>query len=303
MKLCITGGSGFLGTRLTAMAASIGWQVLSLGGSTLPSADHPQVLARRADLSKQGAMTRIVEQWRPDAVANLAARARPEDCERAPALARLLNVSLPQEAARACLEHGATLVHVSTDMVFDGLAPPYEESAPPRPVSEYGRQKAEAETLVLQAMAGAPQNLCVCRLALLYGPSATPERGGFFQTMADALRQGAELRLFSDEYRTPLFVDDAARGILLAIEKGQGLLHLAGGQRVSRLEFGRLLARLMGDAEPYGATRIRAITQAEADLQAPRPPDVSLDIGKARTLGFEPLSLQEGLRLSIAAMR
>lgn len=291
-RLLLTGGSGFLGGHLALQAAQDGWQVLALGHNTLPLSG-PRIEAMCCDLTRPGALTEAVAAWRPDVVVNLAAQSNANKCEQDPEKSRLLNVELPREAASACAARGLKLVHASTDLVFSGTMAPYAEDAPPEPLSEYGRQKAAAEAVVLEGCQAQGTSVCICRLALLYGsPVQTPDTG-FFSTMVRELMQnnGAGLTLFSDEYRTPLFVKDAAKGVLLAVEKGSGLLHLGGDERVSRLEFGKRLAAALGKS----GEDIQAVPLAAVKMAASRPADVSLCIDKAQALGFAPMPLATGI--------
>ncbi|HEY9600584.1 MAG TPA: sugar nucleotide-binding protein, partial [Allocoleopsis sp.] len=105
------------------------------------------------------------------------------------------------------------------------------------------------------------------------------------------LREGQELRLFTDEFRTPVSGTTAAKGLLLALEKAEGLLHLGGKERVSRYEFGRLMVEVL----ELPQDGLKACRQQDVPMAAPRPADVSLDSSKAFALGYAPLSIREEL--------
>jgi dTDP-4-dehydrorhamnose reductase len=215
---------------------------------------------------------------------NAAALARVDQCEREPALAERLNAELPAELARRTRGAGLRLVHVSTDLVFGATAPRvggFREDDPPAPVHVYGRTKAAGEARV---RAENPAALVV-RLPLLHGDSAGRGLGASDQLLA-ALARGERPALFSDEWRAPLAVADAAEALLeLAARTCAGILHVAGPARLTRLELGLAVLRAHG----LDATRVRAATRAELGLAATRPADVALDAARARGLLATPL--------------
>ncbi|MEL6461931.1 MAG: sugar nucleotide-binding protein, partial [Cyanobacteria bacterium J06621_15] len=83
----------------------------------------------------------------------------------------------------------------------------------------------------------------------------------------------------------------AAEGLLLALEKVQGIIHLGGIEKISRYDFGRLLVEIF----EIPNAKIQASLQKDVKMAAPRPSDVSLDSSKAFELGYSPSSLREQL--------
>jgi dTDP-4-dehydrorhamnose reductase len=100
------------------------------------------------------------------------------------------------------------------------------------------------------------------------------------------------LLLFTDEHRTPVCGRTAAKGLLLALEGVHGIIHLGGRERVSRYEFGVMLARTFGLDESL----LRRARQGDIPMLAARPPDVSLDSSRAYGLGYDPPGILEALR-------
>ena len=132
----------------------------------------------------------------------------------------------------------------------------------------------------------------ICRMPLMFGDGG-PASKSFIQPMIENLKAGRSVNLFVDEFRTMASASTASRGILLALEKGvSGPLHLGGRDRVSRHDFGRLLARLL-DADQALIVPMR---QRDVVSEAPRPPDVSLDSSLAFSFGYDPKPLEEELR-------
>jgi dTDP-4-dehydrorhamnose reductase len=170
--------------------------------------------------------------------------------------------------------------------VFDGLNAPYQETDPVSPLHRYGEQKAEAEIEILKSYPKA----AVCRMPLMFG-IASPTANGFLQPFVQALREGRELKLFVDEIRTPVSSKMAAQGLLLALQKVQGLIHLGGKERISRYDFGLL----MSDVLELPTNSLKSARQQDVKMSAPRPSDVSLDSSEAFALGYAPPSIREEL--------
>lgn len=110
--------------------------------------------------------------------------------------------------------------------------------------------------------------------------------------MLSAMRARRPLRLFTDEYRTPLTAKTAAEGLFLILEKGTGIIHVGGPERISRYDLGRLIAETFEEKEAVFAP----CRQKDVVTPAPRPPDVSMDSGRVFELGFRPMPLAEQIR-------
>ncbi|MCI5207395.1 MAG: hypothetical protein D3910_01050 [Candidatus Electrothrix sp. ATG2] len=131
----------------------------------------------------------------------------------------------------------------------------------------------------------------VCRLPLMLG-TGSPAADGLLKEMLKAMGNRKELRLFTDEIRTPVSTETAAQGLLLALRKAQGTtLHLGGAERISRWELGRLIAEVFS----ANNTGLLPCQQKDATLVAPRPHDVSLDSARAAEIGYRPGPLREQL--------
>ena len=209
---------------------------------------------------------------RPAAVIHAAARSKTPACQANPAGARRAN----GEATRILADLAAEvpIVFYSTDLVFDGLQGGYVEEDAVNPRSIYAETKVEAEAFVRLH----PKGL-VIRTSLNHGTSPTGDRA-FNEEMSLAWRAGRTLSLFEDEFRCPIPVAATARATWDLLAAGAtGVLHVAGSERLSRLEIGRLLAA----RQPAGEARIEA-TSLRSYQGAPRSPDTSLDSSKAEAL-------------------
>lgn len=265
-RIVVTGATGLLGGYVVAEARRRAFDVVSFGG---PSRADGEGL----DLTSEPSVRSTLEEVAPHAVIHAAALSAMADCARDPERAKRVNVDGTRHVALACRSTNARLVHVSTDLVFDGEAAPYRETDAPSPISVYGRTKLAAEHEALSTNA----KVTVVRVSLLFGPTRTG-RQGFFDSQLEAFRAHAQgdppnITLFDDEWRTPLSLRAAAEGLvaIASSDATANLLHFGGPERLSRLEMGEQLRDLVAPGVP-----IRKGSRLSAPGE-PRPRDVSLD--------------------------
>jgi len=291
MRILLTGGGGFLGGIICRELGAEHQLTLLTHTRSAPAGTLglPLDLAAMAEAAPLHA---LLEAHPQDAVLHTAALSNPNQCQLDPGASHRLNVRATQIIADVCAARGLPLAFTSTDLVFDGTRGLYAEDDAPNPLSLYGEHKALAERAVLERH---PLGGLVCRLPLLYGASP----GGAPCFLDGFLAQAARaetLRLFEDEFRSPLHAVDAAHGLLLGITSGvRGVLHLGGPERLSRLEFGLLLQEALARLPGAPAVRIQATRQADMAMAAPRPRDVSFSSARAAALGFRPAMVRQAL--------
>jgi dTDP-4-dehydrorhamnose reductase len=228
----VTGATGYLGSELLRL--------------------RPGASGERVEIRDAGATRALFERLRPGTVIHTAYRQ--EDAS--------VNVEGSENVALAAATVGARLLHLSTDVVFDGRkGAPYVEDDPVSPVTAYGLAKAEAEKRVAAAH---PETLIV-RTSLIVGgaqPSAQPSK--------HELAASGPGPWFTNEIRSPIQVTDLAQALLeLAELDVAGPLHVAGADGVSRAELAELIAG-------------RPVPTAEAPPA--RPLDCRLDSSRAQAL-------------------
>ena len=300
VALLMTGASGFLGSYLYQhLCSSEGQAALQsrLGttsdtGVSIHGTYHRHGFSGDAhihgvDLTDAMAVDLLWQQVQPQAVIHSAAVSNAHQCEQDPEGTRHVNVDAAVALARRVAGAGIPFIFLSTGLVFGGDCAPYAETAAPHPLSHYGQQKAEAEAAILELC---PQ-ATVCRLPLLYG-AATATGQCFLQGFLTQLRQDNSISLFTDEFRTPVEAGDAARGIVQMLAQGvTGIIHLGGPERLSRYDFGRIMARQFHLSLAQMVPKHRA----EVNLPAPRPGDTALDSRRAFALGYRPRSVETAL--------
>jgi dTDP-4-dehydrorhamnose reductase len=282
-KLLITGASGFLGWHLCQIAKQ-NWQIY--GTYYYHNIEISGINLIKLNLTDFAELKQAFREIQPDAVIHTAARSQPNFCQINPQESHLINVTASSNIAGLCADYAIPCVFTSTDLVFDGLNAPYKETDAVCPINIYGEQKVLAETAMLERY---PMT-AVCRMPLMFG-NATPTAKSFIQPFIEILNQRKELNLFIDEFRTPTSAKTAAQGLLLALAKVNGIIHLGGKERISRYNFGRLLV----DVFQLPAIGLKGCRQQDVQMAAPRPADVSLDSSKAFILGYQPRSIKEEL--------
>jgi dTDP-4-dehydrorhamnose reductase len=283
MRALLTGATGFLGSHL--------WPLLEREHELLTVARQAieRELHVQGDLEDPGTFERL-SRFSPDVVIHLAGAGDADLCQREPERARRGNVALTSRFADA-VSGCRRFVFASTDLVFDGSRGGYDERSEPSPLSVYGATKLEGERVVRDVLG---DRATVVRLAVLYGArcSAT-SRASFAETLVRSAASGTAPTLFTDEFRSPLYVEDAALGLatLAASESSPRLLHFGGPDRRSRYELGLSALEVFG----LPASCVLPGRRADAPLLAPRPRDVSLDSSLALSLGLRARGPREGL--------
>ncbi len=215
-----------------------------------------------------------------------------KSCEFDPALARRLNVDIGRHAMELAKGHGARLIRLSTDLVFDGNPYPdphgknggiggmrlggYREDSPVSPVTVYGKMMAEAETVITE---GYPE-AAILRIALPMGPSLNGHAGAV-DWIESRFRKGKPATLYFDEVRSNLYVQDLAKVIAHFLGNGErGIWHVGGPRPLSLYRIAQALNRLGN----YPAELLMGCPRAAAGPMPPRAGDVSMNTDKLTAL-------------------
>ncbi len=274
----VTGVSGTLGWNLSRRLAG---RCRVVGTFCSHKVAPSSVEAIGLDLRNIDRVADAIRSIKPHIIIHLAALTHPDVCEENPQVAFAINRDGTREIALAAETLGAKLVFASTDLVFDGSKGNYCEDDEAHPLSVYGKSKLEAERALLDICPDA----FVFRTSLIYG-FGSPVSGTFLTALLQRLGKGESMKVFTDQKRSPILVDDLARAIVLALEKDlTGRYHIAGSEVLTRYEFARLVCEAFGLDE----TLLVPIKMAEFDYVAKRPLDSSLDGTRFRHVsGFTP---------------
>jgi dTDP-4-dehydrorhamnose reductase len=282
VRLLVAGAAGMLGHDLLRAGERAGHEMVAL--------DLPEL-----DITDPASVRAAFEQARPDAALNLAAWTDVDGAEAHREQAHAVNADGAGNLARAAAELGVALVHVSTDYVFDGVAPldtageprPYVESDPTGPRSVYGSTKLEGER---QVLAASPRH-AVARSAWLFGVGGR----NFVATMLGLAEEREAVQVVTDQVGCPTWTGHLAPALIGLIEREvKGLVHLAGSGRVSWNGFA---AEIFRQAEVD--CRVEESTTAQMARPAPRPAWSALESERADALPLPPW--QDGLAGYLAA--
>jgi len=231
MKLAVIGANGQLGHDVVRAFADHGDEVQAL--------THQDI-----ELSSLESVAACLRATQSEVVVNTAAMHNVETCEQQPGRAHEVNIVGARNLATATRDLGSTLIHVSTDYVFDGTkGSPYVESDEARPLNVYGRTKLEGEQFVRDIN---PRHF-VLRTAALYGDHPCRAKGGqnFVDLMLRLARERGRVRVVDCEFTSPTATVDLARQIVeLSRSNMHGLYHATAEGSCSWYEFAREIFRL-----------------------------------------------------------
>jgi dTDP-4-dehydrorhamnose reductase len=304
--LAIIGAGGVLGAKLVeaALRETSNDLLACTHGAVprIPAASSPRVRWMVLDIADAEAVRAAITQARPYAVITSAAMTNVDACETQRERAYAANVAGPEHIARACVEAGAALTHVSTDYVFpgeDAHPGPYVEGDPVGPVNYYGQTKLEGERAVERICAGQVPWL-VARTALVYG-YVPGGRTNFIRWLAGELRAGRRVKVVNDQFNTPTLAEDLAAVLLSLTQRSvTGVIHLAGPDLVSRVEWARAIAGFYGlDESLIDITTTAALGQpARRPLRSGLRTIRGAELGgmslRGIQAGLEALSLEQG---------
>jgi len=228
MQIALLGANGQLGQDLQkALQAHRVWPFTR---NEFDVTDHARARAALAEL-------------RPDVLLNTTAYHRVDDCETHADAAYAVNALAVLNLIRIANDLDATLVHVSTDYVFDGKTrQPYSERSEPCPLSVYGNSKLAGEFLVRTTA----KKYVLIRTAGLYGAAGSQGKGGnFVQTMLAKARRKETIRVVNDQVVTPTYTADLANQIARVLAEGHsGLFHMTNEGSCTWYEFAQAIFEL-----------------------------------------------------------
>jgi dTDP-4-dehydrorhamnose reductase len=289
--ILITGANGFLGYYLTGHLLQKGFTVLATGKGNcrLPYADNSKFNYAAMDFTDPFAVHDVFEKYKPTVIIHAGAMSKPDECELNQWQCYTANVEATLTLLSNAEEHKSFFVFISTDFVFSGEEGMYQEEDVPSPVNFYGKSKLDAEDAVNEYSDG----WCIVRTVLVYGKPATGKQN-ILTVVKEKLEKGEVYKVFDDQFRTPTYVEDLAKGIVTIIEKkATGIYHLSGKDFLTPYK----MACLTADYLHLDKSLIVKAAAADFVQPAKRPPKTGFIINKAiNELGYHPVSFEEGLK-------
>ena len=282
-RIALIGSNGQLGSDIARV-----WPLHSPSrqGDELICLTHADI-----EVTDAAQMRSVLSGIRPDLVINTAAYLRVDESEAEAMRAFLVNALAVRHLAECCRDLGTTLVHFSTDYVFDGESRrPYKEADPARPISAYGISKLAGELFLRYVL---PDNHILVRSSGFYGVAGTSGKGGnFVESMLRFAREGRPIRVVEDQVSSPTYTVDLAGTLLDLIERGgRGTFHITNAGHCSWFEFASRIFSLLALRPDFAPT-----TRAEYGAIARRPAFSVLENSRLKEIGLaQPRPWQEAL--------
>ncbi|HVZ83474.1 MAG TPA: SDR family oxidoreductase [Terracidiphilus sp.] len=257
----IVGASGQVGAQIV--------EALGSGSSIATSRNAAMPGAMQLDLSALSLESSLglICQHELDAVYCVGGMTDVDRCEAESQLAMKTNCDGPGFLAAAAATRSLPFVYFSTEYIFDGVNGPYSEDAPANPINAYGQSKWQGE----QAVRDAHPSPLIIRTTVVYGPD--PGERNFLYRLRNTLRKGQKICVPFDQISTPTYNRDLAKNVLALVNAhASGVFHVCGPERVSRFEFSRQAAALMG----LNKSLIIGVPTLELAQKAPRPLNAGL---------------------------
>ena len=289
MKIMILGANGFTGRRILKR--------LSFKHQVLACSLHPDILPEEGyefhilDMQSVDATDALLNNFRPNVIINASAMSVVDYCEQHPEEAYALNVTAVKHLAEYSQSNSCRLIHLSTDFVFDGTATEaYTETDTTNPINYYGKTKQWSEEVIEQACT----NYAIARIEVVYGKPFNGQHGNIVHLVKTRLENGQSIRVVSDQFRSPTWVEDIARAIeSLLSDKYQGIYHICGGETMSVADIAYRVAKHFG----LDTSLIQPVTTDEMNEVTPRPLFSPMKTEKAfKEFGYQPSRLEEGFK-------
>ena len=285
MRILVLGSSGLLGANFVMSALDRGHIVYPHCFSHavyFPGLD-PIIL----DLTSSLNIDNMISDIKPDWIVNCVAATDVDKCEIDKSWAQTLNDDIVFDLSSICSEYGVKLVHISTDMVFDGIDGGYNELDRPNPINTYGLTKLSGEM-------GAHENLLELIIArtTIYGWNVQNKKS-LAEWGLSEIRAGRSITGYDNILFSPILVNDLSHVLLTMMNKRlYGLYHIGGGEAISKYSFLVKMAEIFGED-------VKLVKRGKYKYYPPkaqRPENLILNSILAwRGIGEAPPSVEEGL--------
>lgn len=289
-RILLTGSNGLLGQKIIHILQDrVNTSLLATSRGVNRHPVREGYTYKELDICDHGRVAKAFEEFKPTHVIHTAAVTQVDLCETEHEMCDSINVDAVDNLAKLSKAHGARLIHISTDFVFDGSSGPYKESDSPAPLSYYGNSKLKAE----QVVEASGCEYAILRTQLLYGITPAMSRSNIVLWVKDSLEKGKNIKVVSDQFRCPTLVEDLAVASVAAVMKeAQGMYHISGAEMMSIID----IAYKVADYWKLDKSLIAETDSLSLNQAAKRPPTTGFIITKAQLdLDYKPHSLAQGL--------
>ena len=290
-RILITGGSGLLGQYINLTAVNK-FAIHTTYKNNIGNCK--KFHNSKLDILKEVELKKIFEEFQPNTVIHLAAITNPVPIEKQTTKDYFdTNVTATKNVATLCSKFNSKLIYISTDLVYAGYRGSFlKEDGKLIPVSLYAETKLVGESKVKDFSS----DYLILRVALLYGFGLNHARCHFHFTF-NQLRNNKPIKLFIDQYRSPISLIDVSEIItnLIDMDITNETINIGGTERISRFELGEMLCSIAG----FDKTLLQKITMDDIP-DFPKVEDVSLNIDKLISKGLKPRTIEDNFRELVA---
>lgn len=287
MKILITGGSGLLGRFLDPELSKTN-QVLSTYNAN--QENSAKLNFRQIDIRDREKLKGLFNSLRPEVVIHTAAITNPIlSSDTDPKVVYDINVTSTKKIAELCDKYSAKLIYTSTDLVYAGYrGSMLDENSKLIPVSLYAETKLMGEIKIQETF----DNYLILRIALLFGFGLGKKKSHFGEVFNN-LKVNKPVKLFYDQYRTPISLQQAARiiGELCGKNIRNKIINVGGRERVNRVEMGERLCNIAG----FNRNLIQKISVKDIP-DYPAVEDVSMNTEKLQSFGIKIKSIEGSIK-------
>jgi dTDP-4-dehydrorhamnose reductase len=226
LKIAITGSTGLVGSRIIELLQN-DFQFI------------PLLQEQGFDITNKKIVEEKLSEIDFDIFFHLAAYTNVDGAEKEKELVYAINVEGTRNVFEQTVSKGKQFIYISTDFVFDGIKPPYDEKSVPNPAGYYAQTKYEGEKVL-------KDKAMIIRISYPYRASFEPKKD-FVRKIKSVLEEGKELKMMTDATITPTFIDDIAYACkYLFLHYSPEIYHVVGGNNLSPYRIGKLIAQTFG---------------------------------------------------------
>lgn len=290
--ILVTGSNGLLGQKLVELLTQQSdTKVIATarGENRLPFKEGYEYFSM--DITKPEEVASVIQKTMPDVIVHGAAMTNVDQCEFEKETCWAQNVKAVEYMVEACRKHDIFLCHVSTDFIFDGAAGPYTEEGEANPLSFYGWSKYAAEKMVQHSGI----RWAIARTVLVYGIAFDMSRSNIILWVKKSLEEGKNIKVVTDQWRTPTLAEDLAMGcFLIADKEAEGVFNISGKDLLTPYEMAMMTADYFG----LDKGLIAEADSSNFTQPAKRPARTGFVLDKSNEiLGYNPHSFKEGIAI------